>query len=157
MTQRRTRDQIEMIVLRQLARSNKPLGAYDIVQGARSEGNCLFATQAYRTLSRLVHARRVARLESTSTYILADKSRDAFAICANCETVVPLPAAQLRHRLSKIALSNGFQSTRIVLEAHGCCPACEGSGKRLHDFASEARRTPDSNRRTTCQPVQKPN
>lgn len=78
----------QQLVLGALARSERPMGAYELLELLRQEG-LRSPLQIYRALDRLIEEGLVHRIESLSAFALCVHSecthgRAAFAICANC-------------------------------------------------------------------------
>ena len=77
-TPRRSREQIDALVLDLLAQSNGPIGAYDLAGRASAAGEVLVPNQVYRTLHRLIEQGLVHRNEvyagAQHGYSMADTS-----------------------------------------------------------------------------------
>lgn len=121
---RRSREQIETIVLDILARTNRPISAYDIANRASAAGERIVANQVYRTLGRLMEKSLVHRVESLSAYMLKQQDADSCLICDRCHSVQMLPNPELVARLVLCAERFGFKAENTVIETHGHCAEC---------------------------------
>lgn len=121
---RRSREQIEAVVLDILARAPRPMSAYDIADRADEYGQQVLASQVHRTLRYLVRENRVLRVESLSAYIIKDNDGDACLVCDQCGETQIVSTGPLSAALEGLATPHGFDVDRIILEMHGYCRAC---------------------------------
>lgn len=121
---RRTREEIEALVLDCLARSNTPVGAYDISSRLRANGHSVVPNQVYRTLSRLMEETRVVRLESLSAYMVRREQFDACLIYDDCHSVQLTLNPDAVAQLCDHARELGFKVDKTVIETHGRCLSC---------------------------------
>ena len=71
-------------VLQYLQQQNRPVSAYDILEGLRSDG-VTASTTVYRALEKLMNAGRIHRIESLNSWTVCcgehDQKIPVFAIC----------------------------------------------------------------------------
>ncbi len=117
-------------VLEILLESHRALGAYDLLDRLREDGLGSQPPVVYRALDFLTRHGFAHRLERLNAFIACahpegDSHRPAFLICRACKTVAE--AATPRHAgLTALADATGFAIERVVVEAEGLCPACQG-------------------------------
>lgn len=128
---RRTREEIDELVLDCLARSSTPVGAYNIANRLRVDGNPIVPNQVYRTLSRLMEQARVVRLESLSAYVIGREGYDLCLICDDCHSVQFMSDPNAVAQLSNHARALGFKADKTVIEIHGRCPSCVAQVGRI--------------------------
>jgi Fur family zinc uptake transcriptional regulator len=119
--------EIEAVVIDQLARANRPIGAYDIANGAWPRGRRLVPNQVYRTLDRLIARGAVQKVEILAAYVLRQEGADAFLICNQCARVQAMPAYTVIEGLRACAQTRGFEANRFIVEMRGICYACAAS------------------------------
>jgi Fur family zinc uptake transcriptional regulator len=118
-------------VLEMLLESHKALGAYDMLDRLRAEGLGSQPPVVYRALDFLTEHGFAHRLERLNAFTAcahpeADAHRPAFLICRVCKSVAEV-AAKRHAALMGLAQDTGFVVERIVLEAEGVCPNCQGA------------------------------
>ena len=115
-------------VLGMLLKSQRPLGAYDIIALHADEGRRVQPAIVYRALQFLAGNGFAHRIERLNAFIAcAHPGSDhspAFLICRSCDAVAEAPADPEKGRLGKAAREVGFQIERAVVEAVGVCPNC---------------------------------
>ncbi|MDR7154818.1 Fur family zinc uptake transcriptional regulator [Sphingobium xenophagum] len=124
---KRNPDDIDALVLAGLRESAIALSAYQIVDRLCASGNRLTATQAYRTLGRLISQRKVRRIETLSAYVAIDGDFDVVLVCNCCGTLRPLTEPVLKRQIAGLAQAHRFAIDRIALEIVGSCPQCAQS------------------------------
>ena len=122
---RRSRGEIEAIVLSCLKQAAAPLGAYEVSGAAAAAGSHLAAMQVYRTLGRLVEHGTVHRVETLSAYLAIDRPIDGLAICRMCRNIEALAAPDLKRGLLEALSSAQFRAHRTVIEIIGLCARCQ--------------------------------
>lgn len=127
---RRSRVQIEEIILQQLAQASVPMSAYDIAKKAEHAGTPVVANQVYRTLARMIGRGQIHRLEALSAYIIAPGPGDALVVCERCHAVAMLSSPEAVDRLACCATAFGFSPSRPVLELYGQCADCARSSRQ---------------------------
>ena len=77
-------------VLRYLQQQDRPISAYDILEGLRFDG-VTASTTVYRALEKLLNAGRIHKVESLNAWTVCcgehDQQVPVFAICDDCGTV----------------------------------------------------------------------
>lgn len=114
-------------VLRFLQQQGRPLSAYDILEGLRSDG-VTASTTVYRALEKLLDAGRVHRIESLNAWTVCcgghDDTIPVFEICNDCGTVTEHIDAEFAHSIACLSERTGFAPNHSVLEIHGRCSDC---------------------------------
>ncbi|MGK7913415.1 MAG: transcriptional repressor [Synechococcus sp.] len=112
-----------------------PLSAYDVIGELRQVSPKIAPPTVYRALEALAGRGLVHRLESLKAFIACKHNEcqhaSIFAICDECGTVEERFSPDLFEELSRIAGQSGFISTRHVIELHGLCASCGGTGDNL--------------------------
>ena len=123
-TPRRSREQIDALVLDLLSQSNRPIGAYDLAGRASAAGEVLVPNQVYRTLHRLIEQGLVHRIESLAAFMLRREPFDTCLICDRCHSVQILSNPDLVAQLTECARLRRFEVSKAVIETHGHCAQC---------------------------------
>ncbi|RUU48081.1 transcriptional repressor [Mesorhizobium sp. M6A.T.Ca.TU.002.02.2.1] len=118
----------QQLVLDALTRSDRPMGAYELLGLLRQEG-LRSPLQIYRALDRLIEEGLIHRIESLSAFALCvhgecTHGRAAFAICANCERASEVHDPALERVLRRIARRQGFRTKSATVELSGLCESC---------------------------------
>lgn len=122
-------------VLEILAEEHRALGAYDILERLRTEGQAAHPPVAYRALDFLVEHGFAHRIERLNAFIACghpgpgsdSPHRPAFLICRSCQSVAEAHVPPADGSLGEQAAALGFRIERTVIEAEGLCPGCAGS------------------------------
>ncbi len=118
-------------VLEILLEKHQALGAYDILDVLSAEGLGSQPPVVYRALDFLVKhglAHRVERLNAYTACSHVDANHaPAFLICRNCRSVSESPTDLSDGWLGHLAKETGFMIERVVVEAEGLCPNCQGT------------------------------
>ena len=135
MSEKAKRRNTAALIAVELARSDKPLSAYDLLEKLRPSG--VFApTTVYRALDKLLASGKVHRIESLNAFVACrgDEGgvhehghRDlgvGFTICDRCSTVSEFEDPSLQSRLEVAAAAGSFSPQSSVVEIHGLCAAC---------------------------------
>ncbi len=116
-------------VLEILLAEHRAMGAYDILDRLREDGQNAQPPVAYRALDFLVGNGFAHRIERLNAFIAcahpAENHSPAFLICRVCDSVAETHAAPSRGTLGKAAKDAGFRVERTVLEIEGVCPNCQ--------------------------------
>ncbi len=114
-------------VLRYLQQQDRPLSAYDILEGLRSDG-VTASTTVYRALEKLLDAGQVHRIESLNAWTVCCGEHDheipVFAICDDCGNVTEHIDSDFNHSIAGLSERTGFEPNHSVLEIHGRCSEC---------------------------------
>ena len=121
-------------VLEILAEEHRAMGAYDILERLRAEGQAAHPPVAYRALDFLVEHGFAHKIERLNAFIACDHPeeghRPAFLICRSCDAVAEAHVTPTEGALGSQAAELGFQIERAVIEAVGLCPSCAANGVR---------------------------
>ncbi|MEM1388588.1 MAG: Fur family transcriptional regulator [Pseudomonadota bacterium] len=115
-------------VLGYLKKCDRPVSAYDILDGLRDDG-VNASTTVYRALDKLLRAGSIHRIESLNAFTVCRNSHaDAapvFAICADCGTVTEHIEPEIVQSIVGLSKRTGFAPSHSVLEIHGRCSECD--------------------------------
>ncbi|PRX37452.1 Fur family transcriptional regulator, zinc uptake regulator [Meinhardsimonia xiamenensis] len=113
-----------------LLEEHRALGAYELLERLAAEGYGHQPPVAYRALDFLVEhglAHRIRRLNAFAACTCPDAEHaPAFLICRQCNAVAEVAAPRAREGLEVDAAALGFAPERVMIEALGLCPACDG-------------------------------
>ena len=114
-------------VLRYLQQQDRPVSAYDILEGLRSDG-VTASTTVYRALEKLLDAGRIHRIESLNAWTVCcgehDEKIPVFAICDDCGIVTEHIDTDFKNSVVRLSKTTGFEPNHSVLEIHGRCSDC---------------------------------
>lgn len=115
-------------VLEILLAEHRALGAYDILDILRKDGQTAQPPVAYRALDFLVQHGFAHKVERLNAFIACahpgETHAPALLICRVCRAVAETPSAPLRDQFNRTARAAGFDIETIVVEAVGVCPNC---------------------------------
>lgn len=116
-------------VMRALAESHSPLGAYDIVERLAAEGEQSPPMSVYRVLDFLVAEGLAHRIESRNAYLACghphgDEDVVVFLICNQCGLTQEVSSHAVGRDLAWAARAVGFTPRQRVLEIAGQCARC---------------------------------
>ena len=118
-------------VLEILLSEHRALGAYDVLEVLRAEGQAAQPPVAYRALDFLVSHGFAHRIERLNAFVACahpgERHAPSFLICRSCKTVAEAPGRPAMRALRSAAEDLGFTVERAVIEAEGLCPACTGA------------------------------
>ncbi len=117
-------------VLEVLLENHKPLGAYEIIEHAVTEGPRPAPITVYRALDFLREQGLVHRIESRNAFVACVSHHDqgdlvVFLICERCGTVGEASSAAVAEQLRKAAGAAGFVPKIPVIEISGVCSHCQ--------------------------------
>jgi len=116
------------IVFTVLAKSDRPLSAYELLGRLRSKGITAPPT-VYRSLDRLIRDGLAHRLESLNAFVACarphHRNSAIFAICRKCGTTAELSDAKLEPQISDWAKRLRFHAEESILEIRGECENCQ--------------------------------
>ncbi len=113
-----------------LAKSAKPLTAYDILDRLRASGIKAPPT-VYRALEALVHRGLVHRIESLGAFVACHHHEEdhaaaaQFAVCRSCGEVAEILDNRLTTLINDIGRRMKFRIEREMLEVLGLCKNCD--------------------------------
>ncbi|MDI7776230.1 Fur family transcriptional regulator [Asticcacaulis sp. EMRT-3] len=107
-----------------------PIKAYDVIDRFHPDGAAKPPT-VYRALSFLEQMGLIHRIESLNAFVACDTRDHAhtagFLLCECCGSSEEIALPTLAD-IEASAARNGFQVTRVTLEARGLCRACQTAG-----------------------------
>jgi Fur family zinc uptake transcriptional regulator len=119
-------------VLELVWNSHKPIGAYDILDRLRQDGQKAAPPTVYRALEFLIEADLVHRLDSLNAFIgCADPHvphSGQFLICQSCRSVTEFDDRDISGLIEKSAAGLGFAALHQTLEVQGTCQRCQTAG-----------------------------
>lgn len=120
---------VRAAVLRIIARSNRPLGAYALLVLLENEvGRKHTPPTIYRALDFLLEMGLILRVESRNAYILRDYSDrpgpPVLFLCDTCDSSVAIESPDLAELIESNAATLKFHIARPVIECSGTCDRC---------------------------------
>jgi Fur family zinc uptake transcriptional regulator len=117
-------------VLEVLHASDKPLGAYDLVDLLGSQGRRMAPITIYRALDFLIEQGLVHRLASRNAYIASSSASQgrrtaAYLICEGCGDVNEITSPDVADTVLKVLQEQGYQPRTKILEITGHCTTCQ--------------------------------
>jgi Fur family transcriptional regulator, zinc uptake regulator len=122
-------------VFRHVARSHKPVSAYDLIESLAKEGKRLAPVSIYRILDVLQGAGLVHRLESRNAFFACMTEHTAgpqtiTLVCEGCERVIESDAPDAFRAIGLSARASGFRARNVVIEVSGICAECHDAKTR---------------------------
>ncbi|MBK1643829.1 transcriptional repressor [Thiocapsa imhoffii] len=115
-------------VLAILCASNRPLGAYEILEAMRDGARTLAPPTVYRALDFLLEHGLVHKIESMHAFVGCNHPEhphsSQFLICHDCGVVTEIDDAAVTQSLGSAADVSGFRAQRRVVEVIGTCAQC---------------------------------
>ncbi len=116
-------------VFRHVARSHKPISAYDLIESLGKEDRRLAPVSVYRILDVLQGAGLVHRLESRNAFFAcmtehAASPRTITLVCEGCERVTEADAPDAFRAIGVATQECGFRARNMVIEVSGICAEC---------------------------------
>jgi Fur family zinc uptake transcriptional regulator len=117
-------------VLREIASSHQPVGAYDIIERVSgSGGRRLAPISVYRIIEVLLAAGLIHRIESLNAYFACNGDHDGSSsplvlLCEDCGRVAETEAAGARKAIAETTEAGRFVVKNTVLEVKGICADC---------------------------------
>jgi Fur family zinc uptake transcriptional regulator len=117
-----------VLVLDIIARSKKPLGAYDILDALSKNLDNPKPPTAYRAIEFWQAHGFIHRIESLNAYVVCDSDHrhggTQFLVCDSCGGVQEAHICHVPEDLSKKTRAAGFEVQRWNAELHGLCRSC---------------------------------
>lgn len=117
-------------VLELVWRSDRPLGAYDILAAIRAAQPKAAPPTVYRALDFLLEQGLIHKLQSLHAYVgcahPGEPHAGQFLICTACGEVTELEDAGVTRSLGKAAAATGFAPDQPMVELTGTCSDCRG-------------------------------
>lgn len=116
-------------VMRILAQSHVPMGAYELVERLAREGDSVPPMSVYRVLDFLVAEGLAHRIESRNAFLACAHAHEAdevvvFLICERCGLTKEVSSHAVGRDLAWAARASGFTPRQRVLEIAGLCARC---------------------------------
>ncbi len=115
-------------VLEILLQEHRAMGAYDILDKLRADGQRAQPPVAYRALDFLVSHGFAHKIERLNAFVACShpglEHTPAFLICRSCDAVAEAHAEPANGMLGRAARDTGFRIEQAVVEALGLCPKC---------------------------------
>jgi len=115
-------------VLALLAKSDKPMTAYDILDKLRKFGIKAPPT-VYRALEQLVERGLAHRIESINAFVACHEHEQVhqakFAVCRDCGTATEIHDPQLTTLIKALGRKLHFHIEREMIELLGLCKNCD--------------------------------
>ncbi|WP_312861557.1 Fur family transcriptional regulator [Segnochrobactrum spirostomi] len=121
-------------VLDALARSHKPIGAYEIIEALSANGPPPAPISVYRALAFLTEQGLVHRIERLNAFVACAGTHGetnplVFMICDSCGQVGELAAAAVGIDLTRLTAGTGFVPQSAAIEVTGLCRHCAAAKK----------------------------
>ncbi|MEM7197928.1 MAG: Fur family transcriptional regulator [Pseudomonadota bacterium] len=127
--ERLTKPRLE--VLKIIAASPKPLGAYEILEKLGRVIHAPKPPTAYRAIEFWQKKEFVHRIESLNAYVACHAEHrhkgGQFMICDDCGTTIEIHICDLPEPLKDSAARNVFTPSSWNVEVHGHCAQCQSS------------------------------
>ncbi|MDI4664780.1 transcriptional repressor [Xanthobacter autotrophicus] len=116
-------------VMKALAETHVPLGAYEIVERLAAAGEPTPPMSVYRVLDFLVAEGLAHRIESRNAFLACGHPHDTdevvvFLICERCGLTKEVASHAVGRDLAWAARAAGFEPRQRVLEVAGTCAHC---------------------------------
>lgn len=113
-----------------LRESDKPLGAYEILERVKVKGINGPPT-VYRALDKLIKLGMAHRIASKHTYVICRHGAEhhnesiIFAVCNRCDNVDEIPSKALHEAFDNVRKNIGFKIENEIVEVTGICRSCD--------------------------------
>ena len=125
--ERLTKPRLE--VLKIIAMSSKPMGAYAILKKLGKVIDSPKPPTVYRAIKFWQQKGFIHRIESLNAYITSSTGHQhqstQFMICNNCGVVIETNICDLAESLKNSTINNKFKPLSWNLEIHGLCAQCQ--------------------------------
>ncbi len=112
--------------------SHTPIGAYDILEGLRSDYPRAAPPTVYRALDFLTGLGLIHRIESMNAFVGCNNPDQPhsgqFLICGDCGATAELDDPGIEKAVQRGAGRLGFIAKRQTVEVTGLCPDCQSGG-----------------------------
>lgn len=124
----------EELVLDVVAKSDKPLSAYDILEKLARFGISGPPT-VYRALEKLMKAGQIHRIQSINAFVACHKEanckhthHNTFTVCSDCGGVEEIHDDRIASLIESISKTRRFQVEQQTIELVGRCASCVSKG-----------------------------
>lgn len=116
-------------ILREIASSHHPVGAYDIIERLAKSGKRLAPISVYRIIDVFLEAGLVHRVESRNAFFIcngqhSDTASPLVLICEDCGRVAETEAPEAWGAITRATQAGRFTVKNTVLEVKGLCAGC---------------------------------
>lgn len=115
-------------VLEILLRKHRAMGAYELLDVLRGEGQGAQPPTVYRALDFLVSNGFAHKIERLNAFVACahpgERHKPAFLLCRACGAVAEMPSQAIGEAVREAAEGLDFALERMVVEAEGLCPLC---------------------------------
>lgn len=116
-------------ILREIASSHRPVGAYDIIERVARSGRRLAPISVYRILDVFLEAGLVHRIESRNAFFVcagthSDAASPVVLLCEDCGRVAETEVPEAWGAIAKATRAGRFTVKDTVLEVKGLCADC---------------------------------
>ncbi len=123
--------EIRTQVLELIAKSAKPLKAYDLLDRLKNDRSNAAPPTVYRALDFLIENGFIHKLQSINAYVGCHHPsvvhQVPFLICDVCESADEICDERVSGLLTDQAKAHGFRTRSQTLEVHGVCKQCANS------------------------------
>ena len=117
------------ITLEIIAASNRPIGAYDIIDEMGKVTDRPKPTTVYRAIEFLQQHCFVHKIESLNAFVACEAGHThdgaQFIVCNGCGSVEEVHTCHLPESLQQKIDASGFRMDRWNTEIHGVCEQCQ--------------------------------
>ena len=117
-----------------MKKKNKPITAYEILEGLATEGISA-PTTIYRALNKLVSKGLIHKIESLNAWTvccgLHENKIPIFEICKDCGNVTEHLDKNLANSIKQLSRKTGFMPDNPIFEIHGKCGLCTFNLKEM--------------------------
>lgn len=123
-------------ILREIAASHRPIGAYDIIERLGREGRRLAPISVYRIIDLFLDAGLIHRVESRNAFFICSGRHETASaavvlLCEDCGRVAETEVPEAWGAIARATAADRFIVKDTVLEVKGICADCNaGSGGR---------------------------
>jgi Fur family transcriptional regulator, zinc uptake regulator len=111
-----------------MCQSDRPLGAYELLDRVGDGKTIPSPMRVYRALEFLTRHGFVRHLKSINAFVWCQQDHDVkdrpFLICDRCETAIPLTDTHAVELIRKSAARCGFKANIRTIEIRGLCSRC---------------------------------
>lgn len=121
-------------VLEELAKAERPLGAYDLVERLGKERR-IAPISVYRVLDVLIEAGLIHRIATRNTYLPCNHAHEShattvFLVCTTCGNVDEVTSDAVATSVRGTADAAGFRPGARAVEVEGECSDCHAAPRR---------------------------
>lgn len=118
-------------LLEELARAERPLGAYDLVERLGRERR-IAPISVYRVLDVLIEAGLIHRIATRNTYLPCNHAHEShaatvFLVCTTCGSVDEVTSDEVARGVLGTAAEAGFRPGSRAVEVEGECSDCQAA------------------------------